>query len=260
MGVRHGPVRQAATTGPDAPLAGRGKWLALTAALLGWLFDGFEMGLFPVISRPALQELLARQGMLGSEDAISFWNALVNSSFLIGAATGGVLFGWLGDRVGRVCAMSLSILTYAVGSGVGGFTTAPWQMVVIRFFAALGMGGEWSLGVALVMEVWHGRSRALLAGMIGAAANFGYLFVAMLSFGLGSLRASLAALNLPENWVEWRLLMVCGALPAVLTFFIRQFVPESESWERERHAAPPLPGPRGICFGCWRAWGFVSCS
>jgi SHS family sialic acid transporter-like MFS transporter len=208
-----------------------GKWMALTAALLGWLFDGFEMGLFPVVARPALVDLL---GGAVNDATISFWNSLVNSSFLVGAATGGVLFGWLGDRLGRVRAMTLSILTYALCSGLGGFAQAPWQMVVIRFIAALGMGGEWSLGVALVMEVWGGRSRALLAGLIGAAANVGYMLVALLSLGLGSVRSGLQGLGLSENWVEWRLLMVCGALPALLTFLIRLFVPESESWEKER--------------------------
>src|SRR5438552_2311459 len=199
----------------------KGKWMALTAALLGWLFDGFEMGLFPVVARPALVELLRATGADASDDAISFWNALVNSGFLVGAATGGVLFGWLGDRLGRVRAMSLSILTYAICSGLGGFAGVPWHMVVIRFIAALGMGGEWSLGVALVMEVWGGRSRSLLAGLIGAAANFGYMLVALLSLGLGSFRATLESWGLSPSWREWRLLMVCGALPALLTFFVR---------------------------------------
>jgi MFS family permease len=211
-----------------------GKWMALAAALLGWMFDGFEMGLFPVVSRPALLELLGAPGVTVSDDRVSHWNALINTSFLVGAAAGGVLFGWLGDRLGRVRAMTFSILTYALCSGVGGVATAAWQMMPIRFAAALGMGGEWSLGVALVMEVWEGRSRALLAGLIGAAANGGYLLVALLSLGLGSLRVWLAELGLPGGWVEWRLLMVCGALPALLTFFIRLFVPESGRWEHER--------------------------
>src|SRR5438128_3418102 len=160
----------------SATSATRGKWLALTAALLGWMFDGFEMGLFPVISRPALIELLGvgNHSLAEQDAAISPWNGLIIAGFLVGAATGGVLFGWLGDRLGRVRAMSLSILTYALFSGLGGFATSPWQIVGVRFLAALGMGGEWSLGVALIMEVWGGRSRALLAGLIGAAANFGY--------------------------------------------------------------------------------------
>src|SRR5207253_1412708 len=81
--------------------------------------------------------------------------------------------------------------------------------------------GEWSLGVALVMEVWGGRSRAFLAGLIGAAANVGYMLVALLSLGLGSFRETLASWGLSPSWREWRLLMVCGALPALLTFFVR---------------------------------------
>lgn len=209
-----------------------GKWMALLAALLGWMFDGFEMGLFPVVAAPALKELIGGIGGNSATD-FAFWNSLINSGFLIGAAAGGVLFGWLGDRIGRVRAMSLSIITYAVFSGLAGFATAPWHIVMIRFVAALGMGGEWSLGVALVMEVWGGRSRALLAGLIGAAANLGYMLVAVLSFSIGSLKVTLTGWGLSESWVEWRLLMVCGALPALLTFFIRLFVPESEAWEQE---------------------------
>src|SRR5262245_19483647 len=141
----------------------RGKWMALTAALLGWMFDGFEMGLFPVIARPALTDLITRvAGELPKEqleNQVGLYNALINTAFLVGAATGGVVFGWLGDRLGRVRAMMVSILTYALCSGLAGFAFAPWHMISIRFVAALGMGGEWSLGVALVMEVWGGRSR-----------------------------------------------------------------------------------------------------
>src|SRR6476619_1205322 len=126
---------EAAPLAPQA--AGRGRWLALTAALLGWLFDGFEMGLFPVISYPALFELLTASGVPKDqvEKQIGEWNALVLTSFLIGAAAGGVVFGWLGDRIGRVRAMSLSILTYALFSGLGGFSQAPWHMLVARFMA-----------------------------------------------------------------------------------------------------------------------------
>src|ERR1044071_7178830 len=115
----------------------RGQWLALTAALLGWMFDGFEQGLFPLVARPALKELLGMSGASADDTGVGFWLALTNASFLVGAATGGVVFGWLGDRLGRVRAMSLSILTYSLCSGMAGIASAPWQMVVIRFLAAL---------------------------------------------------------------------------------------------------------------------------
>src|SRR5467141_3936480 len=87
-----------------------GKWMALTAALLGWMFDGLEMGLFPLVARPALRELLPREiGMTDVvfEALVGKWFGIATAGFLIGAATGGVLFGWLGDRVGRVRAMTL---------------------------------------------------------------------------------------------------------------------------------------------------------
>ena len=160
----------------EQPGSGRGRWMALTAALLGWMFDGLEMGLFPLVARPALADLLNTS----EESRIGLWFAVATAVFLVGAATGGVLFGWLGDRIGRVRAMTLSVLTYAVFSGLCGAATAAWHIAVLRFVSALGMGGEWSLGVALVMEVWGGRSRALLAGLIGAAANVGYMLVALL--------------------------------------------------------------------------------
>ncbi len=227
--------------------AGRGRWLALIAALLGWMFDGFEMGLFPVVARPALIELVGVEGLSSAEQdrAIGPWNGTIIAGFLVGAAAGGVLFGWLGDRLGRVRAMSLSILTYALFSGLGAFVTHPWHMVGVRFVAALGMGGEWSLGVALVMEVWGGRSRGLLAGLIGAAANLGYVVVALLSLSIVEVRESLSTflltVGLPASFVDrlaansgWRLLMLMGMLPAIMTLFIRLFVPESENWLREQ--------------------------
>src|SRR6202044_700426 len=104
-------------------------WMALLAALLGWMFDGFEMGLFPVVSRPALLELIKSwSGEKANDQTFLFWSSLVTSGFLVGAAAGGVLFGWLGDRLGRVRAMSLSVLTYALFTGFCGFAQTPLQL------------------------------------------------------------------------------------------------------------------------------------
>src|SRR5437588_2859036 len=179
--------------------SGRGKWLALTAALLGWMFDGLEMALFPLVARPAIGDLL------GTEDpaVINKWFNVATASFLVGAATGGVLFGWLGDRLGRVKAMTLSVLTYSIFSGAGGFAQSPEQIAILRFVAALGMGGEWALGVALVMEIWPDKSRAFLAGLIGAAANVGYLLMGVLGAWVGTslpaIRDGLLGVGLPED-------------------------------------------------------------
>lgn len=219
----------------------RGRWMALVAALLGWMFDGFEIGMFPLVGRPALSELLRS----ASEADVNGWFGVIISVFLVGAATGGVLFGWLGDRVGRVRAMSLSILTYALFTGACGLATEAWHIAVLRFIASLGMGGEWSLGVTLVNEAWPERSRSWIAGLIGAASNIGIALVPVVSMVLGSLitgvRGGLASV-LPGSIVDallanqaWRFLMIAGAAPALLVFFIRAFVPESDRW-REEHA------------------------
>ncbi|HKY23115.1 MAG TPA: MFS transporter [Vicinamibacterales bacterium] len=226
---------------PAATESSDGRWMALTAALLGWLFDGFEMGLFPLIGGPALNELL---GPAAATDATKWFGAII-AVFLVGAATGGVFFGWLGDRIGRVRAMSLSIFTYAVFTGLCGFATEAWHIAALRFIASLGMGGEWSLGVALVNEIWPNRSRALIAGLIGAAANLGFLMVGLLSIGLhrfiGGVESLMLSMGVPATMVGnllansgWRFLMISGALPALLVFFVRLFVPESKKWEDEQ--------------------------
>jgi MFS family permease len=224
----------------DDAVAARGKWLALAAALLGWMFDGLEQGLFPLVARPALQALIGPS----NEGAIALWFSVATAGFLVGAATGGVLFGWLGDRIGRVRAMTLSVFTYAIFSGLCGFAGAAWQIAALRFLSALGMGGEWSLGVALVMEIWPENARGLLAGLIGAAANVGFLLIALVGLGLttflGRMEDLLLWLGMPESLVRnlvahsgWRLLLLFGAAPALLTFFIRLFVPESSRWQQE---------------------------
>ena len=221
----------------------RGRMMALAAALLGWMFDGAEMGIFSLVGKSAVTELMPQ----ATPAAIDVWFNVIIASFLVGAATGGVLFGWLGDRIGRVRAMTLSVLTYALFTGFCGFAGEAWQVGILRFIAALGMGGEWSLGVALVMEVWPNKSRAFMAGLIGAAANVGYLLVGFLGLALlqvlGSLRGGLESLGLSaettnfyagESHRGWRLMMIAGTIPALLTFFIRIFVPESHKWEKEQ--------------------------
>src|SRR5262245_21600617 len=175
------PQATASTIQSELPhgQSSRGQWLVLIAAFLGWMFDGVEQGVFPLVARPALQDLLG----VNADALIGPWMGYITALFLVGAACGGLCFGWLGDRLGRVRAMILSILAYSLFTGCCYFVKAPWQLGFFRFLAAVGMGGEWSLGVALVMECWPERRRPLLAGAIGAAANVGFGLVG----GLGVL-------------------------------------------------------------------------
>src|SRR5580704_16770709 len=101
------------------------QWLTLLAAFLGWMFDGLEMGIFPLVARPALQEFQMRAAMVVTEQFIQHWMGIITAAFLIGAAAGGLIFGWLGDRIGRVRAMTLSVLVYSIFTGLKYFARDP---------------------------------------------------------------------------------------------------------------------------------------
>src|SRR3954452_16238040 len=210
-----------ATLIPDsAPASDAGKWLVLLAAFLGWMFDGLEMGIFPQIARSALGQLLKGAA---DENTIKWWHQVIDACFLLGAACGGLVFGWLGDRIGRVRAMAFSILVYSGFTGMLYFVTSPHQIAALRFIAAIGMGGEWALGVALVMEVWDAKHRPILAGLIGAASNVGVVLVGVMG------------VLIRVNEHNWKLFALVGAAPALLTFVIRLFVPESQKWQHAQN-------------------------
>lgn len=197
----------------------RAQWLVLAAAFLGWMFDGLEMGIFPLVARPALQTMMPEAAGIGQDQFVGAWMGYITALFLVGAALGGLVFGWLGDRIGRVRAMTLSILTYSIFSGLCFFALVPWHLGALRFLAALGMGGEWSLGVALVMETWPRDKRPLLAGVIGAASNVGFALIAVFGYYFKVTQES------------WRWVMIAGAAPAILALAIQMVVPESERWK-----------------------------
>ena len=201
------------------------KWLVLLAAFLGWMFDGLEMGIFPQIARSALGQLVAG----ASEADIKWWHGIIDAAFLFGAAAGGLVFGWIGDRWGRVRAMAFAILVYSGFTGLLYFVNSPGQIAALRFLAAIGMGGEWALGVALVMEVWDARYRPLMAGLIGAAANVGFVIVGLIG----------AVIKVDQN--NWRIFAIVGAVPALLTFIIRLFVPESHAWQETQKVQRSRP-------------------
>ena len=196
-----------------------------------------EMGIFPLIARPALMQMQTAAGLPLTDAFVGQWMGYATAAFLLGAAFGGVVFGWLGDKIGRVRAMAASILVYSVFTGLIYFATEPWHLCGARFIAALGMGGEWSLGVALVMEVWPEKHRPLMAGIIGAAANVGFALIAVIG------------LSFKVTVDSWRWVALVGAAPAALTFVIRLFVPESEKWHAAVKSAPMKTHPLREIFG-----------
>ncbi|HPO07816.1 MAG TPA: MFS transporter [bacterium] len=229
------------TTGQNAGssgvpgVSGIQMWLALTAALLGWMFDGMEMSIYGVIARPALVDL-----MPGHTDAEVKWIlSLTFALFLWGAAIGGVIFGRLGDKIGRVQTLMLTVLVYAGFTALSAFAHNWQQLAICRFMGALGMGGEWGAGVALIMETWPEKNRPLLAGLVGSAANVGFWIGATLARiiqGIADFQSSWlqSVIRIESMAQSWRWVLLLGIFPAIIAILIRLFVKEPPRWVQSR--------------------------
>lgn len=196
------------------------RWLALAAALLAWGFDGVEQGVYTLMTRSALKDLIP--GAQPNEGDISFYFSLSMAMWLWGAAVGGVIFGRLGDRFGRVRSLLFAVLTYAVFTGLSALSTHWVHLAAFRFLGALGLGGTWPLSVALIVETWPERNRSVLAGTIGAAANVGFLIAAtysrfMLQFG-----------------ATWRGVIGVGFVIGMASLPVIWLVPEPTKWKLSR--------------------------
>src|SRR5437763_10481509 len=155
------------------------QWKSGIAAWLGWLFDGLDMHLYVLVAAPFVAELL---GVASDKDPqVGYYSSWIQAAFLIGWALGGGFFGRVGDRLGRSRALMLTILTYALFTGLSFFARAWWQLLIFRFLAALGIGGEWAVGAALLSETWPRRWRPWLAAVLQTAVNVGVMLAALAS-------------------------------------------------------------------------------
>jgi MFS family permease len=201
----------------------------LAAAFFGWMFAGLQIALFVLIHRPAMLSLLAVPSLGANavpaaidEQAITQWFAWYQAAFLLGAASGGWLFGVLGDRLGRTKSLGYSVLCYSVFTGACYFARSPEELLVLRFLACHGIGGAWPNTVALVAEAWPGASRPFLAGLLGTAANVGQVVMGLLGLGFAVTADS------------WRWTFLAGAAPAVIGVWCLVAVPESVRWQLSR--------------------------
>ncbi len=145
------------------------QWKSGIAAWLGWLFDGLDMHLYTVVATPLVAQLLHATGP--KDPAVGFYSSLIQAAFLTGWALGGGFFGRLGDRLGRARALMLTILTYASCTGLGFLAQTWWQLMIFRFLAALGIGGEWAVGAALLAETWPKQWRPWIAATLQTGVN-----------------------------------------------------------------------------------------
>jgi len=201
----------------------------LAAGFAAWMFAGLENALFVLIHRQMMLSLLPSGT---PETVITEWFAWNQAAFMLGAASGGWIFGLMGDRIGRTKALGASVLCYSLLTLAAWWITDPVVMCAVRFTAMLGFGGTWPNAVALVTEAWPGASRPLLAGVMGTAANFGFVL-------LGSLGMIFEVT--PESW-RWTLFI--GGCPAVLGLLILLTVPESRRWLAQQRSNTADTGRR----------------
>src|SRR5829696_6219162 len=160
------------------------QWKSGTAAWLGWLFDGLDMHLYTLVAAPVVLQLIGT--VSNADPGVKEKSAYIQAAFLLGWALGGSFFGRLGDLLGRSRALSLTILTYAICTGLCAFAQTWWQLMLFRFIAALGIGGEWAVGASLLSETWPKAWRPWIAAMLQTGVNLGILGAAI-TVGLLSL-------------------------------------------------------------------------
>jgi MFS family permease len=191
-----------------------GQRRTLLAASMGWALDAFDAMLYSLVLALLMRDLGMSKTLAGSLGTLT----------LLASGIGGVLFGFLADRIGRKQALMASILTYSVCSFASGLATSIAMLAVARFVLGLGMGGEWNTGATLVAESWPTEFRAKAISIVQS------------SWALGFAAAALVA-GPVARYYGWRAVFFVGILPAVVTLWIQRKVPESEMWSERTPGA-----------------------
>ena len=203
------------------------QWKSGIAAWLGWLFDGLDMHLYVLVAAPFVAELI---GVASEKDPrVGYYSSWIQAAFLFGWALGGAFFGRLADRLGRSRSLMLTILTYALFTGLSFFAQTWWQLLIFRFMAALGIGGEWAVGASLLSETWPRRWRPWMAAVLQTGVNLGVMLAGL---------AIILLADLPKRSV-----FLVGVIPAFLVLWIRRAVPEPQEWhDAKNESAHDQPG------------------
>jgi MFS family permease len=210
-------------------------WFILIVASMGWLFDTMDQQLFNLARRPAVVELLARRsGVAPSSADVAEYAGYATMILMIGWASGGVIFGILGDRIGRVKTMVITVLCYSLFTGLSAFSVGIWDFTFYRFVTGLGVGGQFAVGVALVAESLSDRARPFALGWLQASSTWGNMLASLIGMGLGGLETSGAIGS------AWRTMFVIGALPAFLSVLIMRRLREPEKWTQARQSGVRL--------------------
>ncbi|MDR2441517.1 MAG: MFS transporter [Planctomycetaceae bacterium] len=221
----------------------RYQWIVLLIALVGWLFDTFEGQIFVASMREAMPSLVDA----ASAGNIPLYNNIALGVFLVGGALGGIVFGIISDKIGRKRAMIFSILFYSFFTWMSAFSQVWWHLAGLRFFVALGVGGEWAIASAFVAEVFPSKARAHAGSIFHASGIFGTLLaVAVGAFLIGNPAVSEWCRSPALSWLHrfvdpvslpWRFGFALGLFPAILIIFVRFYMHEPESWKQAKERA-----------------------
>lgn len=199
-------------------------WFVFSMASLAWLFDCLDQQIFILVRKEALRFLLP-PSMDGSE--VQAYSGYATSIFMIGWATGGMIFGSVGDRFGRARTLTLTVLLYSFCTGLTAFSVGWIDFAIYRFLTGLGVGGVFGLAVTLVADTLPPRSRTGALGMLQALSAVG-------NIGAGLAYLFITKVVKLEPSISWKVMFLLGALPAFLCVFLQLKMKEPESWLKAR--------------------------
>ena len=210
------------------------QWTVLLAAWLGWGFDIFDGLLFNYVAPNAVPALLGLgRGTPEASAATLRWTGILTSVLLIGWAVGGIIFGRVADRVGRTKTLLLTMALYSLGTAACAFAPNIWVLLLFRIVAALGIGGEWAAGAAMVAEAVPEKRRIVAGALLYTAAPAGLFLATFVTYQIQGVYFR----STPD--VAWRYVFLCGLIPAAVAFFVRLFIKEPERWTRVTQGATP---------------------
>lgn len=210
-------------------------WFVFAMAALAWLFDCFDQQIFILFRDSALKQLHLPEG-----SDIKTYGGYATSIFVAGWATGGLIFGSVGDQMGRAKTLTITVLLYSLFTGLSALSTSWIDFAIYRFITGLGVGGVFGLAVALIADTLPDRARPGALGMLQALSAVGNISAGLVSMWMGSLITAHA--ELPEGaWRitpgnAWRVAFLLGSIPAFLCVFIQLRLKEPEKWVRAREA------------------------
>jgi MFS family permease len=212
----------------------RYQWTVLLAAWLGWGFDIFDSLLFNYVAPNAVPALLGiPRGTPAAGAATLQWTGILTSVLLVGWAIGGVIFGRVADRIGRTRTLLLTMALYSIGTAACAFAPNIWVLLVFRSIAALGIGGEWAAGAAMVAEVVPEKRRVEAGAILYTSAPVGLFLATFITYQIQAVYFR----STPE--VAWRYVFLFGLLPALVAFVVRLFIKEPERWTRVASKVKP---------------------